>query len=64
MDSITPQQWANTCSHVVKLEETIWESDGLVEDMMEKFVIRVDASESESDDSESSESDCDWAQPL
>ena len=45
-----------------KVEERFWEADGLHEEAIEEFIIRVGGSDSESDSDSVSGSSCDEAQ--
>ena len=52
LDSITPQEWSNTCDHVLKLEAEYWEKDGLVEEEVEKIIIELGGLETDNKDSD------------
>ena len=40
-DIVTPEHWAKLVEHVIKVEEKFWEADGVHEDSIEQFIIRV-----------------------
>ena len=40
--------WSNFCDHVKKVEYEYWEKDGLIEDALEEFVIRLSESDFDS----------------
>lgn len=68
IQSITPTDWDGYVTHVKKLEEDFWKKDGLLEDVVDNFVISVGGIESsdEESDSESEDSQRGWelARPL
>jgi len=53
---VTAENWRNYVNHVIKEEEKCWHLDGLVDDVMENFIITI-GGESDSESDISSESD-------
>ena len=47
-EQVTPAMWSNFCDHVKKVEDEYWEKDGLIEDALEEFVIRLSESDFDS----------------
>ena len=60
-DIVTPEHLAKVVQHVINIVDKFWEADGLHEDAIEEFIIRVGGSDSESDSDSESESSCDEA---
>jgi hypothetical protein len=62
------EDWDGYYWHVQRLEDQYWEKDGIVADVIDKFIVNIqdDSSddESSSDSSSSMESDLELAQPL
>ncbi|XP_046684397.1 uncharacterized protein LOC124370150 [Homalodisca vitripennis] len=68
MNSVTKIDWEGFTNHTLKLEQDFWIKDGLIEDVIDHFVIElggVDSSESDDpDDDDQSSSESDLACPL
>ena len=66
VNSITPIDWEDYNSHVKTLEHEFWEKHGLMEEVMDTFIISaggIDSSK-EGNDSENCSSDSELACPL
>ncbi|MFS1564404.1 MAG: transposase [Candidatus Arsenophonus phytopathogenicus] len=59
LDSVTVDDWEGYIRHVMKVEDEYWEKDGIMEDIMDTFVISTEDTDDDSDTSneESDESD-------
>ncbi|CAH2099013.1 unnamed protein product [Euphydryas editha] len=55
---VTKEDWCGYDKHVLALEENYWKSDGLMEDVVDSFIIEVGE---ESDDSTSNSSSTDYS---
>lgn len=68
INAVSRIDWEGFTNHTLKVEQTYWEKDGLVEDAIDSFVIElggIDSSDSEvTDDSDEEISDAELAQPL
>lgn len=66
INSITPTDWEGYTSHVKKIEDEFWRKDGLMEDVIDNFIISaggMDSSDEENSEDEST-SDSELARPL
>ncbi|PSN47629.1 hypothetical protein C0J52_13290 [Blattella germanica] len=62
--SITPADWEGYISHIKKLEDEFRQKDGLIEDVMDSFIISAGGIDSSDDNSsEESQSDSELARP-
>ncbi|GBM36876.1 hypothetical protein AVEN_82860-1 [Araneus ventricosus] len=61
MDGVTSQEWQAYCHHVEKLENTYWERDGILEELVDELVIQINSNDSDTDseETESCHSDLD-----
>ena len=56
-DVVTPDRWKSLVQHVeIHFEDHYWSNDGLHEQLMDEFIIRVGGESDESDDSDQSDS--------
>ncbi|XP_046675005.1 uncharacterized protein LOC124363787 [Homalodisca vitripennis] len=55
LDSVTPAKWKNYCDHVQHIEQEYWEKDGITEDAIDEFVIRLGEDDDDSSSSDSSD---------
>jgi transposase len=49
VERITQEMWHNACQHVLKEEEKLWRMDGLIDNTIDSFIIKITDSDSESD---------------
>ncbi|KAG8288265.1 hypothetical protein J6590_021030 [Homalodisca vitripennis] len=70
MGPMPPAKWKNYCDHVQHIEQEYLEKDGITEDAIDEFVIRLGEDDDDSSSSDSSddpsdpESDEELAVPL
>ncbi len=58
VEIVSPEMWSKFCRHVKEVEDEYWLTDGLVEDVVEEFILKVGVdSDDESDDEDDSDSD-------
>ena len=57
-DHVTPEIWRNCCRKAEE-ENRFWETDGLQEEAVDRFIIEFGVSDTESGESDNSESDDD-----
>ncbi len=50
LEHTTPEMWNNFCKHVIKLENSYFENDVIVEEAIEEFAIELLPEDSESDE--------------
>ena len=56
-DVVTPDRWKSLIEHVkIHFEDHYWSNDGLYEELVDEFIIRVGGESDESDDSDQSDS--------
>ena len=56
-DVVTPDCWKSLIQHVkIHFEDHYWSNDGLYEELVDEFIIRVGDESDESDDSDQSDS--------
>lgn len=56
VEKVTAEHWRRACEHVRGIEEFYWKRDGLMDEMLDSFVINLE--DSGSDDCESDDSEC------
>jgi hypothetical protein len=66
LNEITAADWLGFSQHVAKLEQEFWGNDGIIEDVIESFIITSSAGDSgtdsdngSEDNGDSSDSECD-----
>ena len=56
-DVVTPNRWKNLIQHVkINFEDDYWSNDGLCEELVDEYIIRIGGESDESDDSNQSDS--------
>ncbi|KAG8288972.1 hypothetical protein J6590_007724 [Homalodisca vitripennis] len=64
MNSVTKIDWEGFTNHTLKLEQDFWIKDGLIEDVIDHFVIELGGVDSSESDDDQSSSESDLACPL
>jgi hypothetical protein len=67
MNEITAADWLGFSQHAAKEEQEFWRYDGIMEDVLESFIVTLIAGDSgskDNSDSSDSESDSPLALPL
>ncbi|XP_035228041.1 uncharacterized protein LOC118200213 [Stegodyphus dumicola] len=59
LDEVTSQEWQAHCNHVEKLENSYWDKDELLEEIVDELIIQTGSSVSDSEETESCDSDSD-----
>ncbi|KFM66604.1 hypothetical protein X975_20146, partial [Stegodyphus mimosarum] len=52
LDEVTSQECQAHCNHVEKLENSYWDKDELLEEIVDELIIQTDSSDSDSDSEE------------
>lgn len=47
VSKVMVENWKNACAHVQKVEQYYWEKDGLMDKVLDRFVINLDDLDSE-----------------
>jgi hypothetical protein len=67
INGVTKEDWIGYCSHVQKVENEFWEKDRVLENAVDSLVVSLESDSTDSntsDDSSSSETESDLAEPL
>ena len=48
-EEVTAEMWRKMCQHVKKIEDKYWEQDGLIEEAVEEFILRIGDEDDDSD---------------
>ncbi|XP_035205816.1 uncharacterized protein LOC118180865 [Stegodyphus dumicola] len=59
LDEVTSQEWQAHCNHVEKLENSYWDKDELLEEIVDELIIQTGSSDSDSEETEFCDSDSD-----
>jgi hypothetical protein len=54
---VTAKDWAGYCNHVVRLEQDSWGKDGLMEDVIDSFIIHLAEDSNDEDDDDDDDDD-------
>lgn len=61
INRVTPDNWLQACAHVKKIEEDLWERDGLIDSKLDQLIIPLGSeSSTESDGSDSNMSELEY----
>lgn len=56
IDAVTAEDWRGYVHHVMVIEDTFWEKDGILENAVDEVIIKLGQCESDEDDSSSTTS--------
>lgn len=56
IDAVTTEDWRGYVHHVMVIEDTFWEKDGILENAVDEVIIKLGQCESDEDDSSSTTS--------
>lgn len=64
--NVTKDDWMGYCQHVVKVEDSFFEKDGIIDDVVDRIVVSLDEDSDSTDihEDSTSEEETDLAQPL
>ncbi|KAF8764364.1 hypothetical protein HNY73_022443 [Argiope bruennichi] len=59
LGGVSSKEWEAHCRHVEKLENSYWEKDGILEEVVDELVVQIGSTESDSDSEETESCDSD-----